>query len=76
MGYNILSGAIQPGLNFENNYLDQPVYSEAVLLKGTNLSFELNQAEKQVYEITKVKGFGVEFNDYPFYSFEVTETRL
>lgn len=55
---------------------DQPVYPDVTELKGFAIEYELNDAEKVVNEVTKISGFALELIDYPFYSFEITETRL
>jgi hypothetical protein len=54
----------------------QPVYSEITVLKSFGIKYELNEAEKNVNEDTKIQGFAMKFTDYPFYSFEITATRL
>lgn len=55
---------------------DQPIYTETTILKGFGIEYDLNEAEKIVNEVTRIQGFALEFVDYPFYSFEITETRL
>jgi len=55
---------------------DQPVFPDVTELKGFAIEYELNDAEKVVNEVTKITGFALELIDYPFYSFEITETRL
>lgn len=56
--------------------IDQPIYTEVTTFKGFAVEYELNDSEKAVQETTRLTGFGLEFVDYPFYSFEITETRL
>ena len=58
------------------NLSDSPVFSDATLLKGMALVFDLASAEIVVSDVTRLQGFAIEFADYPFYSFEITETRL
>lgn len=55
---------------------DQPVFDDIVIYNAISLQYELTDAEKKVIEITKMQGFALELVDYPFYSFEITETRL
>lgn len=54
---------------------DEPVYPETTAFKGFAIEYELNNDEKIVLETTKLTGFGLEFIDYPFYAFEIAETR-
>lgn len=61
---------------FMVNGADQPVFAETLLLQGMAVEFELTPAEMVVNETTRLQGFALELIDYPFYSFEVTETRL
>lgn len=63
-------------IEFSEVSQDQPIYPETTIFKGFAVEFELNDDEKKVQETTRLTGFGVEFIDYPFYSFEITETRL
>jgi len=61
---------------FGVNGADEPVFPENLMLQGMAVEFELTPAEMVVNETTRLQGFALELIDYPFYSFEVTETRL
>lgn len=63
-------------ISFKENSIDQPVNTDITMLNGFSIEFDLNDAEKIVNEVTTLKGFGIELLDYPFYAFEITETRL
>jgi hypothetical protein len=63
-------------IEYVNISSDNPVYDETTVLKSFNVEYELNDAEKIVNEVTRLQGFALELIDYPFYSFEITETRL
>jgi len=64
------------GTIFGLDAADLPVFAESVELRGMAVEFELNPAERKVNEVTRILGFSLELIDYPFYSFEITETRL
>lgn len=56
------------------NGVEWPVYPDTTVLKGFAVEFVLNEEEKEVTETTIIKGFSLELIDYPFYSFEITES--
>lgn len=56
--------------------IDVGVFNDVTNLLGMAIEFALNDAEKIVNEFTKIEGFSIELVDFPFYSFEITETRL
>lgn len=50
---------------------------EGIEIKGMSLEFELNEAEKITPQApTTLMGASIELIDYPYYAFQITETRL
>jgi len=50
---------------------------EKIEIKGIALEFELNEAEKIAADSpTIIMGASIELTDYPYYAFQITETRL
>lgn len=68
----LFGGAIE----YVETSIDNSSFADNTLLKGMAVEFALNDAEKIVNEVTKIQGFAIELIDYPFYSFEIMETRL
>lgn len=69
----LIGGAIE----YSENVVDLPInFPETTIFFGGAIEYELTEAEKIVQETTKITGFAIEFIDYPFYSFQITETRL
>ncbi len=65
------------GILFNTDANDAPAsFNDVTLLYGMAIEFSLNDEEKIVNEVTKIQGFAIELVDYPFFSFEITETRL
>jgi hypothetical protein len=56
-------------------YLDSPIFPESTTMKGFAVEYEINKAEYTVTDVTVIKGFALEMTDFPFYVFEITETR-
>jgi hypothetical protein len=56
--------------------LDNPFFTDTIVLKGMTVEFVLSDGDRIINESTKMQGFAIEFTDYPFYSFQITETRL
>lgn len=63
------------GIRYVETGVDQPVFPEQTKFAGMAIEFALNDAEKVVQEVTKIQGFALEVIDYPFYVFEIIETR-
>ncbi|HWZ35390.1 MAG TPA: hypothetical protein VNW51_04485 [Mucilaginibacter sp.] len=63
-------------LEYVGSGVDQPSYPDVITISGFAVEYSLNDAEKIVQETTKIQGFAIELIDYPFYSFEIFETRL
>jgi hypothetical protein len=70
--FQLLGGTIE----YVETSIDNTSFADKTLLKGMSVEFALNDAEKVKSEVTKIKGFSIEVIDYPFYSFEIIETRL
>ncbi len=64
------------GVELQENGADLPAFTDKTVLNGFSIEFSLNNEEKIVNEITQINGFSIEFIDFPFYSFEIIETRL
>jgi hypothetical protein len=64
------------GTAFVQDSEDLPVFADKAELRGAAIAFELSQEEQVVNETTRIQGFALELIDYPFFSFEITETRL
>lgn len=61
---------------FEENSIDKPTpFPETTILHGFTIEFELNNSEKIVQDKTIINGFTIELEDYPFYAFQIIETR-
>jgi hypothetical protein len=64
------------GAAYVQDSADLPAFTEKAELRGAAIAFELSQEEQVVNETTRIQGFALELIDYPFFSFEITETRL
>jgi hypothetical protein len=64
------------GAAFVQDSADLPVFAEKAELCGAAITFDLSPEEQIVNETTRIQGFALELIDYPFFSFEITETRL
>jgi hypothetical protein len=68
----LIGGSVEISLN----NIDIPNFEDTTRITGIGVEYELSQEEKVVQDVTEIKGFSIELIDYPFYSFEITETRL
>lgn len=65
------------GLVFKENLVDKPIsFPDITMLNGFSIEFELNNNEKIVQDITIINGFSIELENYPFYAFQIVETRF
>jgi hypothetical protein len=63
-------------LELAQNGLDTPIFPDTTVLTGFAIEFQQNANDIILNDITALNGFAVELLDYPYYSFEITETRL
>lgn len=64
-------------LEIRPNSIDLPtIFPEITVLSGFAIEFNLNKSEQITQEVTQISGFTIELVDYPFYGFEIIETRL
>lgn len=61
---------------FDENTLDNPISSDITKLSDFAIEYQQNTNDITFNDITTLKGFAIELLDFPFYSFEVTETRI
>ena len=73
---NVVTEIAGAGVELVGVDVDNPVFTERTIFNGFAIEYEMNEAEKAVNEVTKIAGFALELIDYPFYSFEITETKL
>lgn len=60
-----------------NTAIDHPIsFLGETGITGIAIEMALNDDEKLVNEVTKISGMAAELIDYPFYTFEIIETRL
>jgi hypothetical protein len=53
-----------------------PHFPEVLNLMGTAAEFEMAPAESVFNDAIRLQGASIEFTDSPYYSFQITETRL
>lgn len=63
-------------LIFDENNIDYPLFPEITRLKGFEIEYQQNANDIIFNDITALNGFAMELLDYPFYSFQISETRL
>jgi hypothetical protein len=61
--------------SFNLEYENSPELSDTTAINGFAIEFEMNKEEYAVSDVTVIKGFALEMTDFPFYAFEITETR-
>lgn len=63
-------------LMFEQTIEDRAFPFEETGIKGMAIVFELNEAEKIVQEVTRLTGMSITLEDYPFYTYVITQRRF
>ena len=63
-------------IEFDTNQADNPIFPESTIFQGSSIEFDLNKAEQLVDEVTIIQGFSIELENYPYYAFEIIETRI
>lgn len=62
-------------VEFFNIQSDYPTFPETTLYNGFAIEFTQNASDILFNDTTNILGFALELIDYPFYSFEIIETR-
>lgn len=64
------------GILFEQSNEDKSFPFEETGIKGMSVNYELTAEEKNVQEVTELKGMSLTLLDYPFYTYFINETRF